>query len=66
MVDIEKMSICDILYYLLKRSNTELHNRIEPIYNDMCRRVVEKQEKLPEKLPEPPNPYLIDDSELFH
>ena len=65
MVDIEKMSICDILYYLLKHSNPELHNRIEPIYNDMCRRGVEKQEEFPE-LPEPPNPDLIDDSELYH
>jgi len=65
MTDIENMSICEILYYLLKHTNWELHNRIEPIYNNMCKRGVQKQGEVLE-LPEPPNPYIIDDSELYH
>jgi len=62
MTDIENMSICEILNYLLEHSNLEINNKIEPIYNDICRRMVQKQEE-PLK---PINPYLIDDSELFH
>jgi len=61
MTEIENMSICDILYYLLKHSNWELYNKIEPIYNNMCKRGVQKQEEVLE----PINPYLIDDSELY-
>jgi len=56
------MSICEILYYLLKHSNWELHNRIEPIYNNICKRGVQKQEEVLK----PINPYIIDDSELYH
>ena len=65
MTEIENMSICEILNYLLKHSNWELYNKISPIYNDMCRRSIQKQEEVL-VLPEPPNPYIIDDSELFH
>jgi len=62
MTEIENMSICEILYYLLKHSNWELHNRIEPIYNNICKRGVQKQEEVLK----PINPYIIDDSELYH
>ncbi|MVT35557.1 MAG: hypothetical protein GPW18_02115 [Euryarchaeota archaeon] len=65
MTEIENMSICEILNYLLKHSNWELYNRISPIYNDMCRRGVQKQVEVL-KLPEPQNLNIIDDSELFH
>jgi hypothetical protein len=61
MTDIENMSICEILNYLLEHFNLEINNKIEPIYNDICRRMVQKQEEILK----PINPYLIDDSALY-
>jgi len=55
MPDIRDMSICKILYYLLLHTDGELYDRIEQIYNDMCKKRVIKYEKPPE----PINPYII-------
>jgi hypothetical protein len=57
MPDIRDMSICEILYYLLLHIDDELYDRIEQIYNDICRKKVNKYE---EPL-EPVNPYIIYD-----
>jgi len=62
MPDIRDMNTCEILYYLLLHTDDELYDRIEQIYNNMCRkRAIEYEEPI-----EPINTYLIDDSELYH
>jgi len=62
MPDLRDMSICEILYYLLLHTDDELYDRIEQIYNDVCKKIGKKYEEPIE----PINPYLIDDSELYH